>query len=168
MPSRVEETSVQKLGPFEEEIIGIFVQIAQMLSLPRSLGEIYGMLFLSKESLTLDDLVQRLQISKGSASQGLRQLKTIGAVRTHYKTGDRREHFTAEMELRKIAAGFLKEHVEPHIQNTQLRLDALSVELNNSPTMPAFEFLRDRMDRLEGWHRHGRDILPLMSTFLKP
>ncbi|MEO6054796.1 MAG: transcriptional regulator [Chthoniobacterales bacterium] len=168
MASINRKSSLEKLTPLQEEIIGIFIEIAQMLSLPRSLGEIYGMLFLSPEPLTLDDLVKWLGISKGSASQGLRQLKTLGAVRPQYKTGDRREHFSVELELRKIASGFLKEHVEPHLQNTARRLESLDSQLGVTTDHLDYDFLRDRVDRLEGWHRASQEILPLMSTFLKP
>ncbi|MEO8204550.1 MAG: transcriptional regulator [Chthoniobacterales bacterium] len=168
MASDNSKESPHKPDILEEEIIGVFVEIAQMLSLPRSLGEIYGMLFLSPEPLTLDDLVKALGISKGSASQGLRQLKTLGAVRPQYRTGDRREHFTVELELRKIASGFLKEHVEPHLKSTERRLEGLESQLSAATDHPSFTFLRDRIDRLEGWHRASHEILPLMATFLKP
>ena len=52
-----------------------------MLGLPKSIGEIYGLLYVTQEALSLDDLVSRLGISKGSTSQGLKMLRKLGAVR---------------------------------------------------------------------------------------
>ncbi|MEM6279416.1 MAG: hypothetical protein AAF733_08065, partial [Verrucomicrobiota bacterium] len=61
----------------EEEIIDYFVSFVQMLGLPKSVGQIYGTLFASPEPLVMDDIVERLGISKGSASQGLSLLRSL-------------------------------------------------------------------------------------------
>ena len=81
-----------RLGPLETEIIDFFVQLSRLLGQPRSLAEIYGLLFISGRPLAMDDLIERLQISKGSASQGLKFLRNIGAVRMVYVAGERRVH----------------------------------------------------------------------------
>jgi len=67
----------QPLAPVELEVIQIFVQIAQVLGLPKSVGEIYGLLFCAMEPLNFDEIMRRLTISKGSTGQG-RQLGIIG------------------------------------------------------------------------------------------
>ena len=74
----------------EREVVEFFVHLGRYLSLPRSVGEIYGLLFAKGEAMTLDELVRRLGISKGSASQGLRLLRGVGAVRVGYRPGDRK------------------------------------------------------------------------------
>ena len=52
-------------------MIDVFVRAASLIGLPRSIGEIYGLLFCTPQALSFDELVERLQISKGSVSQGL-------------------------------------------------------------------------------------------------
>ena len=42
-----------------------------LLNLPRSVGELYGVLFIAENPMCLDDLRIKLNISKGSTSQGL-------------------------------------------------------------------------------------------------
>ncbi|MFN6016277.1 MAG: GbsR/MarR family transcriptional regulator, partial [Verrucomicrobiota bacterium] len=71
----------QEIDSIEREVLAVFVDGVRVLGLPPSIGEIYGLLFISQAPLSLDDLVKRLKISKGSASQGLRTLKSLGAVR---------------------------------------------------------------------------------------
>ena len=65
----------------DERIISFFQDGAKILGLPKSVGEIYGLLFASPKPLTMLDLIDQLGISKGSASQGLRMLRALGAVR---------------------------------------------------------------------------------------
>ena len=49
------------LNSLEVEVIDLFVNAVKMLGFPKSVGEIYGLLFISKEPLPLDTLVERLK-----------------------------------------------------------------------------------------------------------
>ena len=59
---------------WESAVIDLFLNAAQSVGLPKSLGQIYGLLFCRDESLSMGEIMELLQISKGSASQGLRAL----------------------------------------------------------------------------------------------
>src|ERR1041385_6256879 len=85
-----EQNSAARLNPLETEIIDLFVQLSRLLGQPRSLAEIYGLLFISARPMAMDHLIERLRLSKGSASQGLKFLRNVGAVRMVYVAGDRR------------------------------------------------------------------------------
>ena len=149
-------------GPFQHECINLFVHAAQMLSIPRSVGEIYGLLYSSREPLSMDDVIERLAMSKGSASQGLRTLRDIGAVRTTFVAGGRRDFFVAETELRKLAFGFLRESVEPHLDRGA---DYLARVNRTVPSLPAGEersFAEGRLKKLRRWHRFATQVLPLL------
>lgn len=153
------ESDAPRLSAFERECIDVFVRAAQVLAVPRSIGEIYGLLFASAEALSMDAVVQRLAISKGSASQGLRFLRDVGAVRAEYVPGDRRDHFVAETELRRLAAGFLREQVRPHLDsgaNLLGRLDSAAAVADNP------RFAAGRVRKLRRWHRFGGQVLPLL------
>ena len=103
------EDAARPLQPVEVEFIELFAQLSRVLGQPRSFGQIYGLLFISPQPLALDDLRERLQISKGSASQGLKFLREIGAVRPSAVPGARRVHYEAVAELRHLAGSFLRE-----------------------------------------------------------
>src|SRR5436190_23572761 len=105
---------VTPLTSLETEIIDFFVQLSRLLGQPRSLAEIYGLLFISARPLAMDHLIERLNLSKGSASQGLKFLRNIGAVKTVYVPGDRRAHYEAVAELRNLVTRFLRDQIVPH------------------------------------------------------
>src|ERR1700722_11665147 len=102
-----------KLSPLEVDVIDIFVRIARLFGVSKSVGEIYGLLFISMTPVPLDYIRAKLNLSSGSPSQVLRLLRTLGAVHATYVPGDRRDHFLAETGLRKITSGFLREKVVP-------------------------------------------------------
>jgi len=154
------------LSPAEREVIEFFVHLGRQLSLPRSVGEIYGLLFATGEEHSLDDLVRRLGISKGSASQGLRVLRGAGAVRGTFRPGDRKDYYEAELELTALVRRFLRDHFSAKMEETDRRLDHLHTVVQDPRNAPPAG-LDDRVERLQSWQRKASRLAPLMSAFLK-
>lgn len=148
------------LSDFQRETIRMFVNASRVLSIPRSIGEIYGLLYSTEQPLHLDQVVELLEISKGSASQGLRWLRAIGAVHTAYVDGDRRDHFVAETELRRLVFGFIRENVDPHINRGPDYLDRLAVAAE-SLSGDSLKFATGRITKLKRWHKFASTILPM-------
>jgi HTH-type transcriptional regulator, glycine betaine synthesis regulator len=112
----------------EAEVISIFVQMAQTLGAPRSLGEIYGLLFSTPRPLSFQEIVDQLKMSKGSVSQGLRFLRSVGAIKPVVVAGDRKEYYEPVVELRALVSGFLKERINPQLETWGARAKALKIE----------------------------------------
>ena len=165
-PQAVKEPKpAARLSPLETEIIDFFVQLSRLVGQPRSLAEIYGLLFISGRPLAMDDLIERLQLSKGSASQGLKFLRNIGAVRMVYVAGERRVHYEAVAELRNLVTRFLRDQIVPHLDNGQARLERIAAMVKQ---LPAEERARinGRVRMLQSWERNGRRFLPLVVKVL--
>ena len=77
----------------------------------------------------MDQIVNRLGISLGSASQGLKTLRSLKAVRTNYVPGDRRDHYLAETEFRRLFANFIKEEIMPHMESAKERIERMESSL---------------------------------------
>ena len=114
-----------RLNPVEVDIIHLFVQLSHALGQPPSVAEIYGLLFISPKPLPQDDFPERLNLSKGSASQGLRYLMDLGAVRTVYVAADRRVHYEAVAELRNLVNRSLRQQVLTYFEDSSERLDRI-------------------------------------------
>ena len=156
--------SVSVLSALESEIVALFVRVADLLNLPRSVGELYGVLFIAEKPMCLDDLRIKLNISKGSTSQGLKILRSFGAIRVIYVPGDRKDFYVAESSLRKIASGFANEQIQPHLEGGSDRLkriqDLLKEETDFSGT------LNERVERLENWQKRANQVLPVMLKLI--
>lgn len=154
-----------RLAPHESEVIDIFVRLSRILGQPRSLGQIYGLLFISTQPLAMDDLMDRLNLSKGSASQGLKFLRNLGAVRTLEVPGDRRVHYEAVAELRSLAGQFLRDKIEPHLGEGEQRLDRVEQMLGELSAEHRAHADR-RITMLRSWSRNSRRVLPLVVKVL--
>lgn len=157
--------TVAPLSEFELEAIDLFIRSVQVLGLPRSIGEIYGFLFAQAQPQPMEVLIRRLNISVGSASQGLKFLKTIGAVKVTLQPGDRREFFTAQTELRKLVIGLIKERIQPHLDNGDARIELM---LQSSRKLPAGDraILLKRVEILKSWRSKTSKALPYIVRFL--
>jgi hypothetical protein len=158
---------------FERECVDFFAELAQALSVPRSLGQIYGLLFASPDPLSFTDIVERLDISKGSASQGLQLLRSLGAVRGANDSGGskhsgdgRREQFVPELGLRPLIGGVLREKIEPLLGAGNTRMRRLRECARQAPNIPGAKFSMGRVKQLETWRRQLGLLLPLVKNFL--
>lgn len=151
----------------EVEVLEFFVRAAQLLGQPRSIGEIYGLLYLSPEPLSMEAIVSRLKISTGSASQGLKQLRAFRAVRTTYVPGERRDYYVAEEEVRKVFTGFAQEEIKPHLDSGRERLnrmETLVAEIEDDAEREEIAARIKRLSRLQGL---SQKLLPMILRFLR-
>ena len=66
--------------------------------LPRIAGRIFGYLLIHEGAFSLDELAERLQVSKASVSTNARQLEQIGLVERVSMPGDRRDYYRMEAD----------------------------------------------------------------------
>ena len=167
MGTTTKESAIE-LTRLEEESIDYFVSFVQMFGLPKSIGQIYGLLFVSPEALPMDSIQTRLVISKGSLSQGLSLLKDLGAVTSHSREGDRREHYRADLQVSRITNHFFENRLEPRLQNGKSRLSLMMDLIDES--LDGFDDsaeVRTRVAALQKWHKRGGSIIPMIVKWLK-
>lgn len=154
------------LSEMESATIAYFCDGVRVLGLPPSVGEIYGLLFISREPLAQADLVQRLKISKGSASQGLSLLKALGALDEVAGPDSRRAYFQANLNLKRLVGGFIRNQVRPHLRSGEEKMDGLQeiAERETDPEQRAF--VQERLGKLERWSQRGQMVLPILQRFL--
>jgi DNA-binding transcriptional regulator GbsR (MarR family) len=84
-------------------------QLSDYFGFSKVMGQLYGALLLSPEPLSLDDLMERLDISKASVSMNMRTLEHMGMVRQVWVRGGggRRKYYEAETDFWQIIANIL-------------------------------------------------------------
>ena len=154
------------LDDWEVAVIDLFLHAANSFGLPKSYGQIYGLLFSRDHPLAMNEVMEHLQISKGSASQGLRALRQLGAVTSVFEPGDRKERFVAESRLRKLVGGFLREQADPHLEKGTARLKQIESLVNDLDDVDARKRGSRRHQILLGWHRQMSRLLPWVKMIV--
>lgn len=82
----------------------------------KTMAQIHALLMISTEPISMEDIMDELQISRGNASMNLRALMDWGIVYKEYKAGERKEFFIAEKDLDELAVKISKERSKREIK----------------------------------------------------
>lgn len=103
----------------QDAFVASWGQMAGAWGISRTMAEAHALLFITGRAMNTDEVMERLQISRGNASMSLRALLEWGIVSKAHKRGDRKEYFQAEQDVwamfRAIVRERLKREVEPLI-----------------------------------------------------
>jgi HTH-type transcriptional regulator, glycine betaine synthesis regulator len=146
-------------------------RLCQRLGLPRSTGQIYGLLYLSSRPLTLDDIAELLSISKASASTGTRQLVGWQALKQVWVPGDRRDHFEAVGDLGELIRVAYDKFFRPKFDRSVGKLEHLLAALetdrkDGALTKEDYAFCKERLVQLRTLQNRLQKLLPLAEKFL--
>lgn len=97
------ETS-EDLRQVHDTMLDGLSQLADYFGFSKVMGQLYGTLLLSPGPLSLDDMMDRLSISKASVSMNMRTLEHMGMVRQVWVRGGsgRRKYYEAETDFWQI------------------------------------------------------------------
>ena len=83
----------QQLRVAQDLFIRRWGEMGQTWGINRTMAEIHALLYICGIPLCTDDVMERLNISRGNASMSLRALCDWGIIRRLHKRGERREYF---------------------------------------------------------------------------
>ncbi|OAM89525.1 transcriptional regulator [Termitidicoccus mucosus] len=153
-------SNLTQLSELEREIIAYWVRVATQLGYPRSVGEIFGVVFLSGEPVNADDLVARLGISRSGAGQGLKALLDIGAIKSVHSIANRREHFQMQSDLGVLVKQFLNVRVFPQLEELGRQRSALTAAVAGTGN----PHLIQRFDKLQRWQKKAAPLMAVLKT----
>ncbi len=109
-------------------------QLADYFGVSKVMGQLYGTLLLNDGPLSLDDIMQRLNISKANVSMNIRSLELLGFVRQVWVRGGngRRKYYEAETDFWKILTNVISGREMRDIARTIEVLDDNSQRLFNA------------------------------------
>ncbi len=83
----------RSLEDIRNEWIDQIGEKAEKFGFPRIAGQLEGLLFLTNEPLSLDEMASRLEVSKASVSTNIRYLERWKVVRRIYHRGERKNFY---------------------------------------------------------------------------
>jgi len=98
-----------KLEEAKQQFIQSWGVLGTQWGINRTMAQIHALLLVAPEPMSADEIMEQLQISRGNANMNIRDLMTWGIVEKVLKPGERREFFTAEKDIWKVAMRIIKE-----------------------------------------------------------
>lgn len=98
-----------KLSEAKEQFINSWGAFGTQWGINRTMAQIHALLLVSTQPLTQDDIMEQLTISRGNVNMNIRDLIGWGLVERVVISGERKDHFTAEKDIWKVATQIIKE-----------------------------------------------------------
>ena len=83
-------------------------QLAEFAGFNRTLGQIYGLLYLNSGAMSLGEIAEKLGVSKGSVSLNTRLMERWGLIKVVNRPSDRRDYYEVEIDFWKVIQGILQ------------------------------------------------------------
>ena len=154
--------------PIRDRFIHQVGEFVYSLGLNRSVGQLYALLYMSPEALSLDDMAQACGMSKGNASLNVRELERWGAVRKAYVRGDRKDYYEANRDLPEILMERFREGLNrrlgllvPALEEADKRV----AEMDGGGGRKAF--YEARLKEVHRFQRSARRLLGNLDTLYK-
>ena len=155
-PVRIDLTSIhQNLRTSQDLFIRRWGEMGQTWGINRTMAEIHALLYICGQPQCTDDVMERLNISRGNASMSLRALCDWGIIRRLHKRGERREYFESLTDVWEIfsiiAAERKRREMDPvleTIKQCQQMLDESSLG-KSAARQEAVQLTRQRLGNME-------------------
>jgi DNA-binding transcriptional regulator GbsR (MarR family) len=112
-----------------ETVINQFVEtwgaMGSAWGVNNSVAKIHGLLIITDRPWCIDEIVERLQISKSNVSTSLKELRSWNVIRKIVQTGDRREYYTCEPDAWEMLFNIMR-------QRKKREFDPILASINES------------------------------------
>ena len=115
-----------KLAEAKNQFINTWGSLGSDWGINRTMAQIHALLLISADPLCADDVMQQLNISRGNTNMNLRELINWGLVSRTIITGERKEFFTAEKDIWKVARLIIKERKKRELEPMISFLESVS------------------------------------------
>ena len=92
----------------------------------RTMAQVHALLLITQESLTAEEIMEELQISRGNANMNVRALIDWGLVYKDLKPGERKEFFVAEKEMSLVVKQIITHRKKKELEPMLKVLDEIS------------------------------------------
>lgn len=165
----------QTLTEAQDRFVAAWGRMAGAWGISRTMAEVYALLHIAGRPMCTDDVMARLQISRGNASMSLRSLQDWGIVTLETRRGDHKDYkkyFSAEQDVwalfRAIVRERMKREVEPLLASLYEIRDMTALEQSRPPTAEDRRALVEHNRRLDSMLEFFKTLDKLGHRFVSP
>ena len=152
-----------KLTEAKQQFISSWGAFGTHWGINRTMAQIHALLMVSADPLTQDDMMEQLEISRGNVNMNIRDLISWGLVDRVILSGERKEYFTAEKDIWKVATQIIKERKKREL-DPMLKLLA---QLENIDGDKKDKQVKQFVDTVGGIRKFGKQADQLLDMMVK-
>jgi DNA-binding transcriptional regulator GbsR (MarR family) len=140
----------RRLQEVEDRFVGLWRTMSSLWGVSPTMAQIHGLLYISGAALSMDEIMERLGISRGNVSMNLSKLVEWGLVRKVHKRGDRRDYYESLSDVWEmftlVIAQRKRREVDPILSTLRKCREELSPEALGAAAVDPL--VRERFQRV--------------------
>lgn len=136
-----------------DRFVALWGEMASTWGINRTMAKIHALLYCGEQPLNTDQIMERLDVSRGNANMNLRSLVDWNLVSKTQQADSRKDYYEAEKDVWRITARIIEERQRREVHPVRSRVedcaDLLVAEdecIEDRP--PAEQLLHQRFERL--------------------
>jgi DNA-binding transcriptional regulator GbsR (MarR family) len=125
-------TVTARLSQIDSQFVDLWGTMSSLWGINPTMARIHGLLYITGEALTMDDMMARLGISRGNVSMNLAKLVEWGLVQRVHRPRDRRDRYASVSDVwemfTRVAAQRKRREIDPVLSTLRKCCDDLSTE----------------------------------------
>lgn len=147
---------------FIDRVVKTASEFAAGIGISPVSAQIYALLYASPDALSLDDISERLRLSKSTVSQNIRILESWEAVKNIFVRGSRKDYYEVNPNIMEIALKKIKNGVNGRMQQASASLAEIETAVSQSKDNGKKEFYKQRLNNLKKINQTATALVNLM------
>lgn len=143
-----------------DRFVEFWGQMASNWGINRTMAQVYALLYCAERPLNTDDIMERLQISRGSANMNLRSLVDWDLLEKTKVPGSRKDHYVAEKDVWQVTARIIEKREQQEVRPVKAQLQSFANHL-----VPEDQSLDDRPEADRQLYARLQNLIELMEMF---
>lgn len=110
----------------KQEFIQLWGSLGSSWGINKAMAQIHALLLAVENPMTTDEIMEELTVSRSNANLNIRALLDWGLIYKKHIPGDRKEYFTAEKDIWKVATRITQERRRREVDPVVKELKGLS------------------------------------------
>ncbi len=132
-----------------ENLIQSFGVLTESAGFSRMTGQIYALLYLSPTQLSLGEIAEKLNASKGTISLNTTGMERWGMIKRFNRPADRRDYYEADIDFWRVIRSILRNREKKLINDFKNSLSDSLKDLKKSNQDEESKFYIDRLQHMQ-------------------
>ncbi len=166
-PAPADEALSERHRQALQQFILLWGEMATHWGINRTMAQLHALLYAAERPLDTDEIMERLQISRGNANMNLRSLVDWSLVRKVHQLGSRKDFYVAEKDIWRITTTIIQERQRREIKPVEQALTACIAELEAGGTLsPKEATFLGRMESMQEFMQVFDEFTEALLPFL--
>lgn len=150
-----------KLSEAKQQFIQSWGVLGSQWGINRSMAQVHALLLIASNPLSTDDIMEQLSISRGNANMNIHDLMDWNLVEKVIVPGDRKEYFSAEKDIWKVATHIMYQRKKKELDPMIKVLNQLS-DVEGDKRNPEVKAFTDTIDSIKSFAGHADKTISIM------